>query len=402
MVDLKSQYIKIKAEVDAGIQEVINNTQFIKGPQIKVFEENLATYLNVKHVIACANGTDALQIAMMALDLKPGDEIILPVFTYVATAEVIALLGLTPVMIDVEPDTFCIDTNKIEQKITSKTKAIVPVHLFGQCTNMDEIMRLAHKHNLYVIEDTAQALGATYEMSTEREEMRERSSSPISQFTSPISHLPTLKSQKAGTIGNIGTTSFFPSKNLGCYGDGGALFTNEDELAKKIRMICNHGQSVQYVHDLIGVNSRLDSIQAAVLNAKLPHLKSYEIARNEAANWYDELLGNHPNIIIPKRNPKSTHVFHQYTIQIRSPKFEIRNLIKEEMQKRGIPTMVYYPISLHQQNAFKAFNSLNEDFPVSDNLCQTVLSLPIHTEMTKKVVEYICKNLIEVIEKSNL
>lgn len=376
MVDLKSQYNKIKVEVDAGILEVINNTQFIKGPQIKVFEENLAQYLNVKHVIACANGTDALQIAMMALDLKPGDEIILPVFTYVATAEVIALLGLTPVMIDVEPETFCIDINLIESKITSKTKAIVPVHLFGQCANMNEIMQIAIKHNLFVIEDTAQALGASFDFAQD----------------------DNIVKQKAGTIGNIGTTSFFPSKNLGCYGDGGALMTNDDELAKKIRMICNHGQSVQYVHDIIGVNSRLDSIQAAILNAKLPHLTSYENARNEAANWYDELLGNHPNIIIPKRNPKSTHVFHQYTIQIRSPKFEIRNLIKEELQKRGIPSMIYYPIELHKQKALEQFNTNNDYFPVSEMLCKTVLSLPIHTEMDKEMVEFICNNLLEVIK----
>lgn len=406
MVDLKGQYIKIKAEVDAGIQEVINNTQFIKGPQIKKFEDNLAEYLNVKHVIACANGTDALQIAMMALDLKPGDEIILPVFTYVATAEVIALLGLTPVMIDVEPDTFCIDTKLIERKITSKTKAIVPVHLYGQCANMDEIMSIANKHHLYVIEDTAQALGATYEMSTDRSEMNNKKnemSTEIgemrinSQISSPKSHLSPLQSQKAGTIGNIGTTSFFPSKNLGCYGDGGALMTNDDELAKKIRMICNHGQSVQYVHDVIGVNSRLDSIQAAVLNAKLPHLNSYEIARNEAANWYDELLGNHPNIIIPKRDLKSTHVFHQYTLQIRNSKKEIRNLIREELQKRGIPSMIYYPIELHKQKAFEKFNTNNDHFPVSEMLCKTVLSLPIHTEMNKEMVAFICKNLLEII-----
>ena len=403
MVDLKGQYIKIKAEVDAGIQEVINNTQFIKGPQIKLFEENLAHYLNVKHVIACANGTDALQIAMMALDLKPGDEIILPVFTYVATAEVIALLGLTPVMVDVDKDTFCIDTKLIESKITSKTKAIVPVHLYGQCANMDEIMSIANKHQLFVIEDTAQALGASYEMSTETSEMStERGEMRINtQNSSPISHLSSPNSQKAGTIGNIGTTSFFPSKNLGCYGDGGALMTNDDELAKKIRMICNHGQSIQYVHDVIGVNSRLDSIQAAVLNAKLPHLKSYEIARNEAANWYDELLGNHPNIIIPKRNPQSTHVFHQYTLQIRNSKKEIRNLIREELQKRGIPSMVYYPIELHKQKAFEKFNDNNEHFPVSEMLCKTVLSLPIHTEMNKEMVEYICNNLLEILNNTD-
>jgi UDP-2-acetamido-2-deoxy-ribo-hexuluronate aminotransferase len=403
MVDLKGQYIKIKEAVDAGIQEVIDNAQFIKGPQIKVFEENLAQYLNVKHVIACANGTDALQIAMMALDLKPGDEIILPVFTYVATAEVIALLGLTPIMIDVEPETFCIDTKLIEAKITSKTKAIVPVHLFGQCANMNEIIRIAKKHNLFVIEDTAQALGASYEMSTERSEMSNTTnpisqlSPPISQNSSPISHLSYPISKKAGTIGTIGTTSFFPSKNLGCYGDGGALMTNDDELAKKIRMICNHGQSIQYVHDVIGVNSRLDSIQAAVLNAKLPHLNSYETARNEAANSYDELLGNHPNIIIPKRNPQSTHVFHQYTLQIRNSKKEIRNLIREALQKRGIPSMVYYPIELQKQKAFEKYNSNDDQFPVAEMLCKTVLSLPIHTEMNKEMVEYICENLLEIL-----
>lgn len=431
MVDLKGQYIKIKAEVDAGIQEVINNTQFIKGPQIKVFEDNLAQYLNVKHVIACANGTDALQIAMMTLDLKPGDEIILPVFTYVATAEVIALLGLTPVMIDVEPDTFCIDTKLIENRITSKTKAIVPVHLYGQCANMDEIMRIANKHNLFVIEDTAQALGATYDMSTEiRElsteirEMREQSSTPISHLpfpnsylSPPNSHLPSLNShlpslnshlpnpnsQKAGTIGNIGTTSFFPSKNLGCYGDGGALMTNDDELAKKIRMICNHGQSVQYVHDVIGVNSRLDSIQAAILNAKLPHLNSYEIARNEAANWYDELLGNHPNIIIPKRNPQSTHVFHQYTITLRQAQGDKnwRDEVRKQLADRNIPSMIYYPIELHKQKAFEQFNTNNDHFPVSEMLCKSVLSLPIHTEMNKEMVEYICNNLLETINTIN-
>ena len=415
MVDLKGQYKKIKAEVDAGIQEVIENVQFIKGPQIKVFEENLAIYLNVKHVISCANGTDALQIAMMALDLKPGDEVILPVFTYVATAEVIALLGLTPVMVDVDPDTFCIDTNLIESKITHKTKAIVPVHLFGQCANMDEIMRIADKHNLFVIEDTAQALGSSYEMSNEKWEMR---NTPSSQIPTPISHHSSLNSQKAGTIGNIGTTSFFPSKNLGCYGDGGALMTNDDELAKKIRMICNHGQSVQYVHDIIGVNSRLDSIQAAVLNAKLPHLKSYETARNEAANLYDELLSNHPNIIIPKRNAQSSHVFHQYTIKIINDELlnenkkihpsslpnvseihtSFRDKIRKHLAERNIPSMVYYPIELNKQKAFEKFNSNNDQFPVSKMLCKSVLSLPMHTEMNKDMVVYICKNLLEIID----
>lgn len=370
MVDLKSQYEKIKTEVDAGIQDVINNTQFIKGPQIKQFEEALALELGVKHVIACANGTDALQIAMMGLDLKPGDEIILPVFTYVATAEVIALLGLTPVMVDVDPDTFCLDVNLIEAKISPKTKAIVPVHLFGQCANMDEVMHIANKHSLYVIEDTAQAIGAKY---------RFKDGSVMG----------------AGCIGTVGTTSFFPSKNLGCYGDGGALLTNNDELAAKVRMICNHGQSVQYVHDVIGVNSRLDTIQAAVLNAKLPQLKGYELARNEAANWYDELLGNHPNLIIPKRNPNSTHVFHQYTLQIVGLD---RDEVRKKLAEKNIPSMVYYPIELHKQKAFAVYNETGEQFPVSEKLCATVLSLPIHTEMTKEMLNFICAELIGILK----
>jgi len=373
MVDLKCQYEKIKSEVDQGIQEVINNTQFIKGPQIKQFEKDLQEALNVNHVIACANGTDALQIAMMALDLKPGDEVLLPVFTYVATAEVIALLGLTPVMIDVDPDTFCIDVDLIESKISKKAKAIVPVHLFGQCANMDEILRIAEEHKLFVIEDTAQAIGAKY-TSIDGTVMR------------------------AGCMGTIGTTSFFPSKNLGCYGDGGALMTNDDALAAKIRMICNHGQTVQYVHDVIGVNSRLDSIQAAVLNAKLPKLKGYELARNEAANWYDELLGNHPNLIIPKRNPNSTHVFHQYTLQIIG---KSRDKVRSMLLERGIPSMVYYPIELHKQKAFSQFWDGSERFPVSEQLVSTVLSLPMHTELTYEMVRYICENLIDVLVRTN-
>ena len=455
MVDLIGQYNKIKAEIDAGIQEVINNTQFVKGPQIKQFEEALARELDVKHVIACANGTDALQIAMMALDVKPGDEIILPVFTYVATAEVIALLGLTPVMVDVDPETFCIDVNLIEAKITPRTKAIVPVHLFGQCANMDAITRIAKKHNLFVIEDTAQAIGAEYRSESRetrdeslesriqparwssseggspesRQEMDEadglldtqvlasRFSSLDSKTSSLDSGFWTLDSQSAGTIGDIGTTSFFPSKNLGCYGDGGALMTNNDELAAKIRMICNHGQSLQYVHDVIGVNSRLDSIQAAVLNAKLPHLKSYAAARNQAASWYDELLGNHPNIVIPKRNERSTHVFHQYTIRIQNPESRIqtgaaaqgqqptangqkRDAIRAKLAEKGIPSMVYYPIELHRQKAFARYWDGVERFPVSEELVQTVLSLPMHTEMTREMVEYVCKAVVESIDHS--
>ncbi len=381
MVDLKSQYEKIKTEIDAGIHEVINNTQFIKGPQIKIFEDNLAATLGVKHVIGCANGTDALQIAMMALDLKPGDEVILPVFTYVATAEVIALLGLIPVMVDVDVDTFCIDTNLIESKISSKTKAIVPVHLFGQCANMDEVMRIAKKHNLFVIEDTAQAIGSVYQFNSISNKMENSSNNEITQ--------------KAGTIGHIGTTSFFPSKNLGCYGDGGALMTNDDELAKKIRMICNHGQSVQYVHDVIGVNSRLDSIQAAILNAKLPHLKEYEVARQNAASWYDEILGNNANIIVPKRNANSTHVFHQYTIQLVGID---RDKLRAQLAEKGIPSMVYYPIELHKQKAFEIYHKAGETYPISAQLCQTVLSLPMHTELSKETVSFIASQVILSID----
>lgn len=373
MVDLKGQYEQIKSEVDKGIQEVINNTQFIKGPQIKQFEKDLQEALNVNHVIACANGTDALQIAMMALDLKPADEVLLPVFTYVATAEVLVLLGLTPVMIDVDPDTFCIDIDLIESKISKKTKAIVPVHLFGQCANMDEILRIADKHKLFVIEDTAQAIGAKYTF---------KDGSVIG----------------AGCMGTIGTTSFFPSKNLGCYGDGGALMTNNAALAANIRVICNHGQTVQYTHDVIGVNSRLDSIQAAVLNAKLPHMREYESARNQAAQWYDDFLGNHDNLIIPKRNRNSTHVFHQYTLQIVA---KSRDKVRSMLLERGIPSMVYYPIELHKQKAFSQFWDGSERFPVSEQLVSTVLSLPMHTELTYEMVRYICENLIDVLDSTN-
>jgi dTDP-4-amino-4,6-dideoxygalactose transaminase len=370
MVDLKSQYNHIRNEVNEAILNVIENGQFIKGPDVKIFEENLKSYLNVKHVIACANGTDALQIAMMALNLKPGDEIIVPVFTYIATAEVIGLLGLKPIMVDVERDTFCIDVTKIENVISSKTKAIVPVHLFGQCANMDEIMDLAKKHRLFVIEDTAQAIGSKYTF----------------QDGSKVS---------AGCMGDIGTTSFFPSKNLGCYGDGGALFTNDDALAETLRMICNHGQKVQYVHDIIGVNSRLDTMQAAILNVKLGQLRNYENSRNQAANWYDDLLGRLDWLEIPKRSNSSTHVFHQYTIKIKEGR-EKRDAMKAELSKRGIPTMVYYPIPLHQQKAFDNVNYPLGSFPVSEELCGVVLSLPIHTEMNYEMVHEITQNLIQV------
>lgn len=369
MVDLKGQYEKIKAEVDAGIQDVINSTAFINGPAVKEFQADLETYLNVKHVIPCANGTDALQIAMMALDLKPGDEVITASFTYVATAEVIGLLGLTPVLVDVYPDTFDIDIEAIEKAITPKTKAIVPVHLFGQCADMERLMALAKKHNLYVIEDVAQAIGADY------------------TFTDGTT-------AKAGTIGTIGCTSFFPSKNLGCYGDGGAIYTNDDALAKKLRMVAHHGQSVQYVHDVLGVNSRLDTIQAVVLKAKLKHLDEYAAARNKVADYYDKALGKHPKLKIPVRVKNSTHVFHQYTLQLNGID---RAKLREQLSERGIPAMIYYPIPLHEQNAYKNDRFKKGDFPVTEKLCATVLSLPMHTEMDEETLKYICTNLLELV-----
>lgn len=370
MVDLKSQYEKIKTEVDAGIQEVINTTAFINGAAVKEFQADLENYLKVKHVIPCANGTDALQIAMMALGLKAGDEIITASFTYVATAEVIGLLGLTPVLVDVNPDTFNINIDAIEKAITPKTKAIVPVHLFGQCADMEQIIAIAKKHNLFVIEDVAQAIGADYTFSDG-------------------------KVAKAGTIGTIGCTSFFPSKNLGCYGDGGAMYTNDDELAKKMRMIAHHGQSVQYVHDVLGVNSRLDTIQAVVLKAKLKHLDEYANARNVAASYYDKALANHPKIKTPVRSKNSTHVFHQYTVQLCGVD---RTKLREQLAERGIPAMIYYPIPLHQQNAYKSDRYKAGDFPVTETLCQCVLSLPMHTELDEETLKYIVDNLIDLVK----
>ena len=369
MVDLKSQYLKIKAEVDAGIEEVISNTAFINGPAVKQFQADLENYLHVKHVIPCANGTDALQIAMMALDLKPGDEVITASFTYVATAEVIGLLGLTPVLVDVYEDTFDINIEAIEKAITPKTKAIVPVHLFGQCADMERIMALAKKHNLFVLEDVAQAIGADYTFND-----------------------GTIR--KAGTIGTIGCTSFFPSKNLGCYGDGGAIYTNDDDLAKKLRMIAHHGQSVQYVHDVLGVNSRLDTIQAAILKVKLKHLDEYAAARNKAADFYDVAFANHPKLKTPVRVKNSTHVFHQYTLQLIGVD---RKLLREQLAERGIPAMIYYPIPLHEQHAYKSDRFKKEDFPITEKLCATVLSLPMHTEMDEEMLKYICTNLLELI-----
>ena len=370
MVDLKGQYQKIKTEVDAAMNEVISSTSFINGPAVKEFQSNFETYLNIKHVIPCANGTDALQIAMMALDLKQGDEVITANFTYVATAEVIGLLGLSPVLVDVNQDTFNIDIDAIERNITSKTKAIVPVHLFGQCADMERIMAIAKKHNLYVIEDTAQAIGADYSFSDGR-------------------------NFKAGTIGTIGCTSFFPSKNLGCFGDGGAIFTNNDELAKKIRMIAHHGQSVQYVHEVLGVNSRLDSIQAAILKIKLKHLDEYALSRNKVAEFYDKAFSNHSKIKIPSRSKNSTHVFHQYTLQIIGYD---RTELREKLTEHGIPAMIYYPIPLHKQNAYKNERFKTNDFPITQKLCDSVLSLPMHTELDEETLNYITNTLLRIIK----
>jgi UDP-2-acetamido-2-deoxy-ribo-hexuluronate aminotransferase len=371
MVDLKSQYEKIKPEVDAAIQNVLNTTAFINGPEVKAFQAELEKYLGAKHVIPCANGTDALQIAMMALDLKPGDEVITADFTYVATAEVIALLGLKPVLVDVIPNTFDIDIKAIENAITPKTKAIVPVHLFGQCADMEAIMALAKKHNLYVIEDTAQAIGADYSFADGTK-------------------------KKAGTIGTVGCTSFFPSKNLGCYGDGGAIFTNDDALAAKIRMIANHGQSVQYVHDSIGVNSRLDSIQAAILRIKLRDLDNYAAARNKAADYYDKAFANYPKLITPARAKYSNHVFHQYTLQLKGVD---RNALREYLSSKEIPAMIYYPIPLHMQKAYLDPRYKEGDFPVTEKLCASVVSLPMHTELDEETLKYITDSVLEFCNK---
>ncbi len=370
MVDLKSQYEKIKTEVDTALQNVLNSTAFINGPEVKAFQSELEQYLGVKHVIPCANGTDALQIAMMALGLKPGDEVITADFTYVATAEVIALLGLSPVLVDVIPNTFDIDVAAIEKAITPKTKAIVPVHLFGQCANMEAIMALAKKYNLFVIEDNAQALGADYLYSDG-------------------------KKKKAGTIGTIGCTSFFPSKNLGCYGDGGALFTNDDTLAAKIRKIANHGQSVQYVHDSIGVNSRLDSFQAAILRIKLRDLDNYTIARNKAAAYYDKAFANNSKIKTPARAKYSTHVFHQYTVQLNGVD---RNALREFLASKDIPAMIYYPIPLHLQKAYLDPRYKTGDFPVTEKLCDSVVSFPMHTELDEETLNYITTNVLEFLK----
>ena len=373
MVDLKGQYQKIKNEIDSEISKVIDSTAFINGPIVKEFQQNLAEYMGCRHVITCGNGTDALQISMMALGLQPGDEVITTPFTFIATVEVVALLGLTPVFVDVRPDTYNIDVTKIEAAITPRTKAIVPVHLFGQCADMERIMEIADKHGLYVIEDTCQAIGAEV---TFRDGSR----------------------RKAGTIGTIGCTSFFPSKNLGCYGDGGAIFTNDDDIATRLRGIANHGSFVKYHHDLVGVNSRLDSIQAAILNVKLRYLDSYNSARQKAAATYCRLLSDGASITLPSVAPFTTHVFHQFTLCL--DESIDRAQVQEKLKAAGIPSMVYYPVPIHEQKAFAKFGCKAGDYPVAEKLCRTVLSLPMHTEMTDEMQKYITDNLKDAVSSS--
>ena len=372
MVDLKSQYEKIKPEIDKGIQEVIDTCAFINGPYVQSFQKDLETYLGCKHVIPCANGTDALQVAMMAMNLQPGDEVITTSFTFIATAEVIALLGLTPVLVDVLPDTFNIDPIAVEKAITPKTKAIVPVHLFGQCSDMEALMDIANRHNLHIIEDACQAIGADY----------------IFKDGSK---------KKAGTIGLVGCTSFFPSKNLGCYGDGGAIFTNDDELAKQIRVVVNHGMVVRYYHDYVGVNSRLDSIQAAVLGAKLKHLDEYCEARNYAASYYNNAFANNPKLITPATANNSTHVFHQYTLVTKDVD---RAALIAHLTQKEIPAMIYYPVPMHLQKAYLDPRYKEGDFPVTEALCASVFSLPMHTELDDEQLKYITDSVLEFVNNN--
>ena len=366
MVDLQTQYQQIKPEIDAAISRVLQKGVFIGGEEVQAFATELGQFLGAEHVIPCANGTDALQIALMALGLQPGDEVITPSFTYIATTEVIALLGLTPVFVEVDPDTFCIDPTAIEAAITPRTKAIVPVHLYGQAANMEAIMQLAHKHQLFVVEDNAQAIGALYTFADGAQ-------------------------AQTGTIGHIGCTSFFPSKNLGCYGDGGALYTQDAQLAEKIRMIANHGQKVKYVHEVVGCNSRLDALQAAVLRVKLQKLNSYIAARQTVAAAYDAAFQNIASLSIPARNSNSTHVFHQYTLKVHSGQ---REALQQHLQALGVPTMIYYPIPAHKQHMFAQFGVSNLSLPVSEVLCTEVLSLPIHTEMLPEQQQYIIESVL--------
>lgn len=363
MVDLQTQYQRIKSEVEEGLQEVLSSARFIGGEKVQAFQQHLERYLDVKHVIPCANGTDALQIAMMALDLQPGDEVIVPAFTYVATAEVIALLRLKPVLIDVELDTFNINADVVEAAITPKTKAIVPVHLFGQCSDMQPLMELVQARNIAVVEDNAQAIGAIYK-----------------------------DKQRAGTIGDIGCTSFFPSKNLGCYGDGGAMFTNNDDLAAKLRMVANHGQSRRYYHDIVGVNSRLDALQAVVLDTKLQYLDEYNAARQNAAAYYDDCFKGISALEVPARADYSTHVFHQYTLRVKNGQ---RDALQAHLKERGIPTGIYYPVPLYRQKAYQHYFDQNTSLPNTEQLCQEVISLPMHSEMDKELLDYIVGSVLD-------
>ncbi len=369
MVDLQSQYYKIKSEVDNAVLNVMDSAAFVNGPEVKKFQQEMEEYLDVKHVIPCANGTDALQIALMALDLKEGDEVITADFTFAATVEVIHLLKLKSVLVDVDYNTFTIDPEKIRAAITEKTKAIIPVHIFGQCANMDEILKIAKEHNLYVVEDNAQAIGADY------------------TFVDG-------SVKKSGTMGTIGTTSFFPSKNLGCYGDGGAIFTNDDALAHRLRGIVNHGMYERYYHEEVGVNSRLDSVQAAVLRKKLPLLDSYNEARRKAADYYDEAFQNHANILTPARAENSTHVFHQYTLRILNGK---RNELQKYLAEKEIPAMIYYPVALRKQKAYYQ-ESNDADFVHTDQLLEEVISLPMHTELNDEQQKYITDAVLEFMK----
>jgi UDP-2-acetamido-2-deoxy-ribo-hexuluronate aminotransferase len=371
MVDLKRQYQHIKTEVDAALHQVLDSTAFINGKPVQAFADALASYLGVKHVIPCANGTDALQIAMMALDLQPGDEVITPSFTYIATTEVVALLKLTPVFAEVDAETFCISPDSIRKLITPRTKAIVPVHLYGHSAQMAEIMEIAREHNLYVIEDNAQAIGADY-------------------------RFPDGTVKKTGAIGHIGATSFFPSKNLGCYGDGGAIFTEDDVLADKMRKIANHGQSVRYYHDMVGCNSRLDTLQAAVLNIKLPRLDGYIQARQAVAAAYNKAFEGHPGITVPAVAPYSTHVFHQYTLKLEGVD---RNGLNQYLAEQGIPSMIYYPVPAHRQKMFQGMMAGNPDLPVTDWLTERVISLPMHTELDNDQLQHIIKHVLAFVSK---
>ncbi len=369
MVDLKRQYNKIKPEIDAAIQSVIDTTMFIGGPQVNNLATELAAYVGVKHVIPCANGTDALQIALMALGLQPGDEVITPSFTYMATVEVVALLKLTPVFVDVYPDTFTMDIDCLKKAITPKTKAIIPVHLYGQSADMEPLLALANEHNLPVIEDNAQAIGGNYTFSDGR-------------------------TVKTGSMGLISCTSFFPSKNLGCYGDGGAIFTNDRELAERLKMIANHGQKVRYYHEMVGCNSRLDAMQAAILRIKLPHLDEYCDARRAAADFYDKAFSGHPKITTPVRAANARHVFHQYTLKLNG--FS-RDEMHQKLAERNIPSMIYYPVPCHKQDMLKEYNTAGADLPATNMLQDCVISLPMHTELTEEELTFITKNFLEII-----